>query len=72
MKEADRITLLQSAGTIGGDARSLVVDIEENAFFDLGRNGQPQVLLTGQNVKEIPDLLGPTLIRVDLFFSMLL
>ena len=62
IKEADRITLLQSAGTIGGDGIPLVVDIDENAFMDLGRNGQSQVLLTGQNVKEIPDLLGPTLI----------
>merc|ERR1711871_798384 len=69
MKEADRITLLQSAGTVGGDGIPLVVDIDENAFMDLGRNGQSQVLLTGQNVKEIPDLLGPTLIRVELFYS---
>ena len=61
IKEADRITLLQSAGTVGGDGIPLVVDIDENAFMDLGRNGQSQVLLTGQNVKEIPDLLGPTL-----------
>ena len=69
IKEADRITLLQSAGTVGGDGIPLVVDIDENAFMDLGRNGQSQVLLTGQNVKEIPDLLGPTLTRVDLFYS---
>ena len=68
MKEADRIAL-QSAGTIGGDGIPLVVDIEENAFFDLGRNGQPQVLLTGQNVKEIPDFGTNIDCRVDLFYS---
>ena len=69
MVEADRITLLQAAGTAGGDGIPLIVNIDEGAFFDLGRNAQPLTVLSGNAVEEIADKLGPTLLSADLYFS---
>ena len=72
MKEADRITLLQSAGTVGGDGIPLVVDIDENAFMDLGRNGQSQVIADWTECKRNSRLIGTNLDQRIYFILMLL
>jgi hypothetical protein len=68
--ESQRIELIKLAGTLGGDGTPLILQVLNGAFSDLGRNQQESVTLQGaEAIEEIPDLLGPKVLKAHLFFS---